>query len=366
MALSLLRINLDPKQFSQREKLLTESGELSASVFCFPSGVQAIRLKNALGNLVVLPFQGQQIWDAFMHGRRLTMKSMFDQPYPTRDFLSTFGGFLLHCGATAMGVPGPEDKHLLHGELSNAPYQEATLLFGEDEARGTYIGMTGTYRHTVAFNYNYTATPVIKLYQGSSIFAVSMVIHNEKASPMPLMFLEHINFRPVDGGRLVQSVRCDKSNMRVRANVPEFMEAAPGYQEFIKDLQQHPEKHLTFMSEQVYDPEAVFYLNYLADHQGWARTMQIHSDGSVDIVRHRPNQLNRCVRWICRTADQQALGVEPGTAEVEGYAAEKRKGNLRYLAGGDTFICDLEIGVLAPELAQHETSLIEKTIAAGQ
>ena len=115
---------------------------------------------------------------------------------------------------------------------------------------------------------------------------------------MPLMFLEHINFRPVDGGRLVQSVECDTSNMRVRANVPEFMDVVPGYQEFIKELQQHPEKHLTFTHDQVYDPEAVLYLNYLEDHKGWARTMQIHPDGSVDIVRHRPNQLNRGVRWI--------------------------------------------------------------------
>ncbi|MGA2503180.1 MAG: hypothetical protein ABSG01_03720 [Anaerolineales bacterium] len=122
MSSDQLKINLNPIQFSNQEMLLAEHGELSAVVFNYPSGVKAIRLKNALGNLVMLPFQGQQIWDANMCGRRLTMKSMFDQPYPTQDFLSTFGGFLLHCGATAMGVPVPEDKHPLHGELPNAHY----------------------------------------------------------------------------------------------------------------------------------------------------------------------------------------------------------------------------------------------------
>lgn len=363
MPSSKLNINLAPGQFGTRETVLAEQGELSASIFAFPSGVLAVRLKNALGHLIVLPFQGQQIWDAEMCGRRLTMKSMFDQPAPTQDFLLTFGGFLLHCGATAMGVPSPEDKHPLHGELPNAPYRSATVLFGEDEELGRFVGLTGFYRHTVAFNYNYSAVPIVKLYEGSSIFRTSMTIHNLKATPMPLMFLEHVNFRPVNQGKLVQSVICDSANMRVRAEVPDFMSVPPGYKEFLQLLQREPARHLTFEPDLVYDPEVVFYLNYLADERGWARTMQIHPDGSADVVRHRPDQLNRGVRWICRTADQDSLGIEPGTAEVEGFAAEKRKGNLRYLPGGGDFVAELEIGALPPELASREITLIEKTLA---
>jgi hypothetical protein len=321
-----------------------------------------VRLKNALGELILLPYQGQQIWDVTMRGRRLTMKSMFDQPYPARDFLSTYGGFLLHCGATAMGSPGEGDSHPLHGELPNAPYQDAALVIGADE-KGEYIGLTGTYRHTVAFNYNYTATPLLKLYAGASLFSVSMTVHNLKSSPMPLMFLEHVNFCPVDGGRLVQTVMCNKESMRLRANIPSFMEVADGYREFIKYLQGHPEKHLVLDDGQVYDPEVVFYLNYLADEEGWSHTMQIHPDGSADLVRHRPSQLDHGVRWICRTADQQALGMEPCTAEVEGFTAEKKKGNVKTLRGSETFQCELEIGVLTPEEAKREEALIEKTIS---
>jgi hypothetical protein len=290
------------------------------------------------------------------------MKSMFDQPYPTRDFLSTYGGFLLHCGATAMGSPAAEDHHPLHGELPNAPYQTAFLVLGTDE-KGDYIGLTGTYRHTIAFNYNYTATPIVKLYAASSIFSVSMTIRNLKASPMPLMFLEHINFCPVDGGRLAQTVIADCHNMRVRANVPPFMEVAPGYREFLQVLQECPEKHLVFEPGLVYDPEVVFYFNYLADENGWARTMQIHSDGSADLVRHRPQQLNHGVRWICRTTDQQALGMEPCTAEVEGFNAEKQKGNVRFLPGGACADFELEIGVLTPEETNHEEARIAQTLS---
>ena len=356
-------IHLCTDQFTSKETLLAEHGELTALIFKYPSGVCALRLRNSIGELVLLPYQGQQIWDATMYGRRLTMKSMFDQPYPTRDFLSTYGGFLLHCGATAMGSPGAEDAHPLHGELPNAPYQTASLVLGRDE-KGDYIGLTGTYRHTVAFNYNYTATPLVKLYAGSSIFSVSMTIHNLKASPMPLMFLEHVNFRPVDGGRLAQTVIADCENMRVRANIPPFMEVAPGYREFVKVLQEHPEKHLVLEPGLVYDPEMVFYLNYLADQSGWAHTMQIHPDGSADLVRHRPEQLNHSVRWICRTVDQQALGMEPCTAEVEGFHAEKKKGNVRSLEGGASATFELEVGVLSGREARAEQHLIADLIAA--
>lgn len=357
-------IHLKPEQFTSQEQLLAERGELNASLFRFSSGVCGLRLKNSVGELVMLPYQGQQIWDATMHGRRLTMKSMFDQPYPTRDFLATYGSFLLHCGATAMGSPGPDDTHPLHGELPNAPYQGASVVLGMDE-KGHYIGLTGSYRHTVAFNYNYIATPLVKLYTGSSIFSVSMQIQNLKASPMPLMFLEHINFSPVDGGRLAQTVIADCENMRVRANIPSFMDVTPGYREFVKILQEHPEQHLVLEPGLIYDPEIVFYFNYLADQNGWARTMQIHPDGSADVVRHRPEQLDHGVRWICRTVDQQALGIEPCTAEVEGFMAEEKKGNVKSLQGGETFQCELEIGVLAAEEVKHEQALIEKTMSGA-
>lgn len=358
-------LHLTPEQFGRHETPLAERGELSASAFRFASGVCAVRLRNALGELILLPYQGQQIWDARMRGRRLTMKSMFDQPVPTRDFLSSYGGFLLHCGATAMGVPGAGDNHPLHGELHSAPYQWAALVIGTDE-RGDYIGLTGNYRHTEAFHFNYVATPLVKLYAASSVFAVSMTIHNQKASPMPLMLLEHVNFIPVDGARLAQTALCNPESMPVRANMPEFMEAPPGYREFVRLLQQQPERHLVFAPGQVYDPEIVLYVNYLADASGWARTLQIHPDGSADVVRHRPVQLNHGVRWVCRTADQDAFGIEPCTAQVDGFGAEKKKGNVRFLPGDAVFTSELEVGALDADQTRHEEMLIEQVLASRQ
>jgi len=160
------KVSLDPRFFSEKKRPFLESGALRASLFLYDSGVAAVQLENGVSELVMLPFQGQQIWSATFGGRNVTMKSMFDQPRPTSDYLQTYGGFLLHCGFTAMGVPTDEDDHPLHGELPNAVFQQAWLVSGEDEG-GAYIGLGGRYQHTVAFADNYTATPLVKLYAGA-------------------------------------------------------------------------------------------------------------------------------------------------------------------------------------------------------
>jgi hypothetical protein len=354
-----IQINLTSSQFTEKETSLVESGALSASLFRFVSGVCAVRLQNGVGELVLLPFQGQQIWSAKMGGRDLTMRSMFDQPYPTREFLATFGAFMLHCGATAIGSPGPTDKHLLHGELPNAPYQTAQLVLGEEEGR-PYIGLTGAYRHTLAFNANYLAQPLLKLYAGETVFNVAMTITNLKQTTMPLMYLAHIDFKPADRGRLVYSAIGDPAHMRVRDSVPDFMEVQPGYREFLHELKLHPEKHQRLDPGLAFDPEVVFYIDYLAGDNGWAHALQIHPDGSADVMRHRPDQLDHGICWICRTPDQDALGLEPATAEVEGFTAESQKGNVRSLPGGQSFHCDIQIGSLDSAKARAE----EKAIAA--
>jgi hypothetical protein len=357
-------IEIIPEQITRHETTLVKSGVLSASLFRFPSGVQAVRLVNDVGHLVMLPFQGQQIWEAVMHGRNLTMRTIFDQPYPNRDLLSSFGCFMMHCGATTIGSPGPKDNHPVHGELPDATYEDAQVLVGEDE-HGTYIGLTGTYRHQKTFNYNYVARPLVKLYQGSSIFHIEMTVTNLRPVPLPMMYLAHINFRCVENGRIYYSTPIDPQHVMVRSSVPSHMVVKPTYRDFIERLKVHPEDHLVLKPELDFDPEIVFYINYLADDAGWARAMQVHPDGSADIVLHRTDQLNKGLCWISRIGDQQAIGLEPGTAEVEGYTIEKEKGNLRYIESGQSFHCDIRSGYLSAQEAAVQRKILEDTAARG-
>lgn len=361
------RLNLIPAQFTERERQLASFGTLSATAFRYSSSVCALRLENANGSLVVLPFQGQQVWLVEFSGpgfarRSLTMRSMFAEPQPTREFLATFGGFLQHCGVTGVGGPSAEDTHPIHGELPNAPYQRAYLVTGENQA-GPYIGVGGTYQHTVAFAHNYLAEPLVKLYAGSTIFNMTMTITNLKRSAMELLYLAHVNFRPVDNGRLVYSARSRPEHVRVRSTVPAHIRPGPGYTDFITRLQHNPSLHEVLTPGLAFDPEVVFFIDYLADENGRAHSMQIHPDGSADYICHRPDQLPKATRWISRTPDQDAIAlVEAGTCEPEGYQAEKAKGNVMILAPGEQFHCSLDIGVLSPDEAQRLANQISNII----
>ena len=341
-------VHLHRRYFGELERSLVEHGPLSASTFLFHTGVHALRLKSDRVDLVMLPFQGQQIWQAVVDGRDLTMASMFGEPRPTREYLRTYGGFLIHCGVTAMGVPGEGDTHPLHGELPNAPFDKAYVIVGKDE-RGAYLGLGGEYQHTVAFAHNYLARPLVKLYEGSARFTMELEIHNLKRTEMELMYLAHINFRPVDNGRLVYSAPADPEHVRVRRSIPSHVTQREGYGEWLEHLSKHPEAHHVLKSGLLFDPEVVFFIDYLADAEGWAHTMQVRPDGTADYMRHRPEELGTGVRWICRTPDQDALGMtDPATAEPEGYNAEKAKGNLKTVPAGGVWRCEVEMGALAP------------------
>jgi hypothetical protein len=360
MARSPVRINLSTGMFQDKEKILLECSGLSISTFRFSSGVCGLRMKNERGSLVMLPYQGQQIWSAQFDGRDLTMRSMFEEPRPGVPFLETFGGFLQHCGATAMGGPSPKDTHPLHGELPNAPYQQASMLVGENE-KGTFISLGGQYRHTVAFACDYLAEPVVRLYSNSTLFETGMTITNLKASAMEMMYLMHINFRPVDRSHLVYSAQYTPDHVRVRTGVPAHIQPKPGYPEFLKELKDHPEIHHHLEPNLLFDPEVAFFIDYIAGEDGWAHSLQVHPNGAADYVTHRPDQLPRATRWLCRTPDQDSIAfIEPGTAEPEGYLTEKGKGNLKVLPPKGQWRCEVMIGTLAAGETEMMEDKIEK------
>jgi len=94
--------------------------------------------------------------------------------------------------------------------------------------------------------------------------------------------------------------------------------------------------------------------------------MQLYPDGSADYIRHRPAQLDKGVRWICRTPDQDALGmVLPATAEPEGYHAEKAKGNIKIIPAGGSYSVEMEAGVLTPNEAMQMAKDIDAIVAAN-
>ncbi|MEP0943876.1 MAG: DUF4432 family protein [Rhizobiaceae bacterium] len=314
------------------------------STFKYASGIEALRVKNSRGEIIVLPFKGQQIWRAQFDGRELTMKSMFDEPVDTQAYLETYGAFLIHCGLTGLGAPGPTDNHPLHGELPNAPFQSAWI---ELDPSGQKVTIAGSYQYTVAFSTNYRATARIGVTAGAALLDVSLSVENLKKTAMDLMYLAHANFRPVDDGELHYSAPYTAEAVRVRQSIPAHISPKPGYEDFIAALATDPAPHHKLSPNLAFDPEIVFTIDMLAGKDGLAHALQKRPDGTADYICYHPDQAPIATRWVCRTPDQDGLGVAfPSTSEVEGYTAEKAKGQVVELGGEQVWNIDMKMGLL--------------------
>lgn len=339
-----LHIDLTDAQFGAVERIIVSNDRIAISTFCYGSGVAALRMKTARADIVVLPYKGQQIWRAKFDGRDLTMGSMFEEPVDTQDYLRTYGAFFIHCGLAGVGAPGPQDSHPLHGELPNAPYQAAWLEV--DDADGS-VSICGRYQHTIAFSLNYVATSKVTLGFDETWLTVGLSVENKRNVPMDLMYLGHANFRPVDFGRLIYAAQYDPDNVRVRTSIPAHISPAEGYVEFIEALEREPVLHHVLRPDLAFDPEVVFAIDMIAGLDGWTHAMQKLPDGRADFISYQPAQAPLTGRWLCRTPDQQGLGIAfPATSGVEGYQTEKAKGSYVELAARDTWSITMRMGAL--------------------
>jgi hypothetical protein len=59
-----VHFTLRRESFGEKERETARYGALHAGIFRFDTGVEAIRLANAGGHVVALPFMGQMVWSA--------------------------------------------------------------------------------------------------------------------------------------------------------------------------------------------------------------------------------------------------------------------------------------------------------------
>jgi hypothetical protein len=130
------RLPLCREQFSYTPCLLLESGDFSVELFRYPAGIEAIRIHNRRGTVIVLPFLGQMVWDVNFDGRALTMGHRFKQPLPGDSIIDTYGCFAFHSGLLANGCPAAEDTHALHGEMACARMDTAWIVAGGRQTFG--------------------------------------------------------------------------------------------------------------------------------------------------------------------------------------------------------------------------------------
>ena len=196
-----MKINLANFQFTDKPTLLAEDGEFKAVAFRYSTGVAALKVSNRRGSFTILPWMGQMIWRCDFDGRELAMKSMYDEPADCKEcFNESYGCFMMHCGLTAMGNPTKDDTHVGHAELPIARYQEAYLEFGDG-----FAAVGGTFTNRLCFTYDYAFSPRVVLRKDAVKIEISGTVTNNKDIPFEYYYLCHVNHRPVDGSRIVES-----------------------------------------------------------------------------------------------------------------------------------------------------------------
>ena len=344
----MTRFHLDRRAFGEGETLAVEHEGMTAHLFRYITGVEAVRLANARGALVVLPYLGQMIWSAAFDGVDLTMQSIFKAPRPVRTIAETYGCFAFHSGLLRNGVPGPTDSHPAHGEMPCAPMDSAGIEVGTD-ARGAWMRLFGAYEYAMGFGAHYLARPSVTLHANDARFDMAMEVTNLSAGDaMDLMYMAHVNYAFVEGGEILQQAPFDATHTVVRRAVPAHVTPNPAYLARIEALAADPSASRVIRRADGFDPEQVFYLRDLAtDAEGATTQLLRRPEGDAFLARYRPAAFPKTVRWVLAGHDQSVCAFAlPSTCEPEGYAAEQAKGNVIRLPAGATVRYSVELGHL--------------------
>jgi len=342
---------------------IVKAAGCSATLFTYESGIEAVRLKNARGHLVVLPYFGQMIWQAMFDGVDLTMQSRFTEPRPASDIVGTYGCLMYHSGLLRNGNPTAEDTHALHGEMPVAPMQRARIETGED-AQGPWLALVSEREYLMGFGDHYLAQPRVVIRPDSATFEVCMEVENLSRNPMDLMYMCHANFAYVEGARIIQPAAFTAADTVIRSSVPAIVKANDAYLARLEQLRHDPASTEVLSAELQPDPELVFYIKNLRKAEdGQVHVMLRRPEGDAFTVNYNPEHFPFLTRWILANNMQKVCAFAmPATCGVEGYLAEKRAGNVRSLAGGERACFSMTLGYLNAQESQHEEAQIHDSV----
>lgn len=353
------RINLVNAQFTEKEKTLLENAAFKVSAFRYATDVAALRLKNKDCELIVLPFQGQQVWRAKFFGQDLTMQSIFDEPRKTERFGLNYGGFLIHCGLTGSGNPSSDDSYPLHGELPNAAYEEAFLLLNEKS-----LSLSGTYTYKNAIEYDYVFSPKLQMEADSTVCHLSCKIENKRSKAFKYMYMCHINWLPVEGSKLVYSARKQYEDITVYDDTFGLPAEQQAFSDYVAAVKKDP-----WMTDridpanQIYDPEFCMFIQYQGDAENWAHALQVMPKGDACYVGFDRKHLPNAVRWCAWTGDEYALGFAiPSKTDHLGFSRNDAKGLIPEIGPKESIELDFCFGYLNPKETAQKIQAIEEIL----
>lgn len=347
-----------PEQFTSEERLLAHSAAGSVWVGRFSSDVEKLTVQLGRVNLVILPFRGQQIWRYRVDGEDLTMATTFAEPTPSTVFGESYGAFLVHCGLTGIGAPGPADSHPHHGELPSAPTDSVQVTFGSDDrAEWIEISSTFVYRSTHAFHIE--ADISLRLRSNSPIVEVRTQVTNRRSQDLEYAYLCHINWSLDQPLQLLQSVPLQDPDFLLAPNPGQDLQTEKLLSAYAEDLE---------LSNRV-DPGQAIVPEYCAvmtptkTESGQAEFIALRPDATAFWVGYDPRLLPRAVRWVSNTGDERAAGFcLPSTGHHFGRTQNGEDGLLRSLAPGETATLAVQFGLLDEEATAAAAARIDDSI----
>lgn len=310
------------EQFKLEEQIIFENSHFIICTFKYPSGIEALKIQNSLGFIVVLPFYGQIIWDAEFKGHNLKMKNMFSQPKLGTTIVDTYGCFAFHSGLLCNGCPSPEDTHSLHGEMPCAQMDNSWLVIEENSC-----SIYSSIEYVKGFGHHYLAEPRVTLRADSSLFEINMQVTNLASVEMPLQYMCHMNYCYEDNATFKQNIPDDI--IRIRESIPAHVKPTTQWKIFNEEIKAGKYKLTALDKNQLYDPEIVFFMDYLHKYQENLEFRMYSTNGYSYVTKFSSKDFDFATRWILYNQDQQvAAFVLPGTCRPEGFLAAKNNGTL--------------------------------------
>lgn len=331
-------------------------------------GVDVVEINNGKLSFAVLPTRGMGIWKGECGDISLGWDSPVKAPvHPSfvqslenggLGWLRGFNEWIVRCGLSSMGAPGPDtivdnngnamEAFLpLHGNVANIPAHTVSI-----EISDTEIVLRGEVDETMLFGPALQLQTEIRTEFGSGTLTIVDTVTNLGDNPTEHELLYHVNY----GEPLLEKGSLFKAPFKqVAPRDPRAAEGIESYDSFAGPVPGFVE-------------QAYFF--ELAGKRGNRETLAMLRNAAGDkasLVRYSLKDFPAFTLWknTAGKRDGYVTGLEPATSYPNSRRFEREKGRVLTLAGGESRTTKLVVETLdtkkAIRAAEAEIKTLQKT-----
>ncbi len=307
-------------------------------------GVDTVEITTGSGfQFTVLPGRGLDISHASYRGIPLCWRAFpgevaasYYDPRGGEWHRSAFGGLMATGGLSSMGSASTDNGQDFghHGRASNIPASNVWADAGWIDDHYC-LWVRGKVAEAEALGTNLVLTREISTELGASSFTIRDHVENRTFERAEHMILYHFNLGfPI----LSQTTRLLVNTEEIIARDPASLAAKDRWDRFEPPLMDRPHQ--------------LFYHRLKPDADGKVHIvlagMQDYADGPLAVyLSYNYDALPWFVNWRCMRVGDYVTGIEPANAWVDGRAANRAAGRLRFLEAWQSVDYEIEFGVLS-------------------